>query len=109
MPEPNMNWYFQPRRHRNGASPSDSAPGLITLPPEVLQRHGARVLDPETAVAVAGFRPPRSTVYRARTLLVPLELQQEPTVGHMNAVLRGVGVEPHASTAGENPGQVMPA
>ncbi|MGH3232431.1 MAG: S8 family peptidase [Streptosporangiaceae bacterium] len=102
MPEPNMNWYFQPPRHRDGASPNDSAPGLITLPPEVLQRHGARVLDPETAVAVAGYRPPRSTVYRARTLLVPLELQQDPTVGLINAALRGVGMKLLPSTAGHD-------
>jgi len=95
MPEPNMTWFFQPRRHRDGAGPDhdDSAPGLISLPAEVLQRHGARVLDPETAVAVSGYPQPRSTVYRARTLLVPRELQQEPTIGLINAVLDGVGMK----------------
>ena len=70
MPEPNTNWFFQPRS-QTAAHAEDSAPGLISLPAEVLQRHGARVLDPDTAVAVAGLPPPRSTVYRARTLLVP--------------------------------------
>ncbi len=104
MPEPNMKWYFQPPGHRDGTSPSDdsSAPGQITVPPEVLQQHGARVLDPETAVAVSGYRPPRSTVYRARTLLVPLELQREPTVGLINAVLRGVGMKLLPSAPGQD-------
>ena len=104
MPEPNMKWYFQPRDHQDGTSPSDdsSAPGQITVPPEVLQQHGARVLDPETAVAVSGYRPPRSTVYRARTLLVPPELQREPTVGLINAVLRGVGMKLLPSASGHD-------
>lgn len=95
MPEQNMTWFFPPRRQRDGAGPDhdDSAPGLISLPPEVLQRHGARVLDPEAAVAVSGYAPPRSTVYRARTLLVPRELQQDPTIGLINTVLGGVGMK----------------
>jgi hypothetical protein len=72
------------------------------VPPEVLQLHGARVLDPETAVAVSGYRPPRSTVYRARTLLVPPELQREPTVGLINATLRGVGMKLLPSASGHD-------
>ena len=53
MPEPNTNWFFQPRSHRDGEGrEDDSAPGLISLPAEVLQRHGAQILDPQTAVAV---------------------------------------------------------
>ena len=88
MPQPNTNWFFQPRSHRDGAGrEDDSAPGLISLPAEVLQRHGAQVLDPETAVAVAGYPTPRSTVYRSRTLLVPANLQQEPTIGVINRIL----------------------
>jgi Subtilase family len=104
MPEPNMKWYFQPRGHRDGTSPNDSssAPGQITVPAEVLQQHGARVLDPETAVAVSGYRPPRSTVYRARTLLLPPELHREPTVGLINAVLRGVGMKLLPSASGHD-------
>lgn len=94
MPQPNMNGFFQPRGHRDGAGPSDdSAPGMISLPAEVLQRHGARMLDPETAVAVAGYPPPRSTAYRTRTLLLPGNLQQEPTIGLFNKVLKGVGMK----------------
>jgi hypothetical protein len=108
MPEPNMTWFFQPRRHRDGAGPDpdDSAPGLISLPADVLQRHGARVLDPETAVAVSGYPSPRSTVYRARTLLVPRDLQQDPGIGLINAVLDGVGMKllPTASGHETDPG-----
>jgi Subtilase family len=92
MPEPNTNWFFQPRRHREGRE-DDSAPGLISLPAEVLQRHGAQMLDPETAVAVAGYPTPRSTVYRSRILLVPANLQQEPTIGVINRILGEVGMK----------------
>jgi hypothetical protein len=94
MPEPSASWFFQPRRHRNGAGPddSDSAPGLISLPPALLQRHGAKLLDPETAVAVHGYPPPRPTVYRARTLLVPGDLQVPGAVRAINAILARVGI-----------------
>jgi len=94
MPEPNTNWFFQPRHHRNGAEPddSDSAPGLIGLPPALLQRHGAKLLDPERAVAVHGYPPPRPTVYRARTLLVPGDLQEPAAVRAINAILARVGI-----------------
>ena len=94
MPEPSTNWYFQPRGHRADAE-DDSAAGLISLPAEVLQRHGAQILDPETAVAVAGYPTPRSTVYRARRLLVPADLLQEPTIGIINRILRTVGMRLH--------------
>jgi len=102
MPEPSTNWFFQPRSHRSGAE-DDSAPGLISLPAEVLQRHGAQVLDPETAVAVAGYRTPRSTVYRTRTLLVPADLQQEPVMGVINRILGGVGMKMNSATEIQNP------
>jgi hypothetical protein len=94
MPEPSTSWFFQPRRHRNGSGPDDgdSAPGLISLPPALLQRHGAKLLDPERAVAVHGYPPPRPTVYRARTLLVPGDLQMPAPVRAINAILARVGI-----------------
>jgi Subtilase family len=94
MPEPNTNWFFQPRRRRNGAGSDDgnSAPGLIGLPSALLQRHGAKLLDPERAVAVHGYPPPRPTVYRARTLLVPGDLQTPAAVRALNAILARVGI-----------------
>jgi hypothetical protein len=94
MPEPSTSWFFQPRRHRNGSGPddSDSAPGLISLPPALLQRHGAKLLDPERAAAVHGYPPPRPTVYRARTLLVPGDLQMPAPVRAINTILARVGI-----------------
>ena len=94
MPEPNTNWFFQPRRRRNGAGSDDSnsAPGLIGFPSALLQRHGAKLLDPERAVAVHGYPPPRPTVYRARTLLVPGDLQTPAAVRALNAILARVGI-----------------
>jgi hypothetical protein len=89
---PNPDWYFQPRDPGTGYE-EDSAPGLISLPAEVLQRHGARILDPETVVTVPGYPPPRSTAYRARTLLVPVNLQHSPVLEKLNGVLAGVGMK----------------
>ena len=93
-----MKWFFQPRSVGNEPErrdDDDSSPGLIGLPAAVLQRHGARVLDPGKAAVVArprnaqprnaqprnaeGEAPPspRPTVYRARTLLIPDDLLQD--------------------------------
>ncbi len=67
-----MKWFFD---RRNGDSAghdgADAAAGLISLSPALLQRHGARVLNPENAVTLPNQPTVRSTVYRARTLLVP--------------------------------------
>ena len=104
MREPNIKWFFQPpggggegQGGRDGTGrgdEGDSAPGLIDLPAALLERHGARVLDPGEAAAVAGFPVPRPTVYRARTLLVPDHLlQQQPLVGTINTILADVGME----------------
>src|SRR5580704_12975001 len=51
--EPDVKWFFQPRPDGDGAThdEDDSAPGLISLPAELLQRHGAVVLDPGKAAA----------------------------------------------------------
>ena len=103
MPEPNPDWFFQPRR-QTAAPAEDAGAGLISLPAEVLQRHGARVLSPDTAVSVPGFAPPRSTVYRARTLLVPVNLQHADKVAAFNQVLAGVGMKLQPGPAGHDTG-----
>ena len=103
MPDPNPDWFFQPR-HQTAGPADDSGTGLISLPAEVLRRHGARVLNPDTAVSVPGFPPPRSTVYRARTLLVPLNLHHGPTMATFNQVLAGVGMKLQPGPAGHDTG-----
>jgi hypothetical protein len=109
MPEPNTNWYFQPRSHRDGTGrEDDAAPGLISLPAEVLQRHGAQILDPETAVKVAGYPTPRSTVYRSRTLLVPANLHQDAAIGTINRILADVGMKLVPATTGQETGHADP-
>ncbi len=95
MPEQTMKWFVVPRRDDEGTGPDedDSAPGQIGLPSALLQRHGALVLNPAEAAAVHGWQRPRSTVYRARTLLIPGDLLQEPgVIEAINAVLARVGM-----------------
>src|SRR5690349_8039448 len=95
MPAQKPQWFFQPRSHRHGAGTGDgdAAAGLTTVPAAMLRRHGARVLDPEKAAAVHGFPSPRSTVYRARTLLIPDGLIQDaPKVRVINKILDDVGI-----------------
>jgi subtilisin family serine protease len=90
-----VKWYFKPHRDDDGTrhDQDDSAPGLIGLPTTVLQRHGALALDPGQAAAVHGYPSPRSTVYRARSLLVPDYLLQEPAfITAVNRVLERVGM-----------------
>lgn len=46
-------------------------PEVISLPPETLARHRARLLEPPTAPRAADGRWPLSTVYRADSVLLP--------------------------------------
>ena len=73
----------------------------------MLQRHGARVLDPGAAVAVDGYPPPQSTVYRAKTLLVPGNLHGQEPIGRFNKILDHIGVNlvPPVPSRGEDRGQ----
>jgi len=92
-----MKWYFQPPSDGDGAErddDDDSAPGLLGLPAALLERHGARVLDPGRAGMVDGYPRPRATVYRAMTLLVPDDLLRDADfIAAVNEVLRLVGME----------------
>src|SRR5271154_2691174 len=95
MREPTMKWFFEPRRDDDGArqDEDDSASCVVTLPAALLQRHGARVLDPAAAVAVRGYPTPRSTIYRTRTLLVPGDLLQDHAfIAAVNRVLERAGM-----------------
>jgi subtilisin family serine protease len=108
MPDPMTNWFFAPRRDGAGVRhdddhDDDSAPGLTGVPAAVLQRHGARVLDPGNAAAVPDFREqgpngnrtrtPRATVYRARTLMIPADLLRNSEVTQaINGALALVGM-----------------
>jgi hypothetical protein len=103
MPEFNPDWFFQPRSQK--APPAeDPGAGLIRLPAEVLQRHGARILNPDTAVSVPGFPPPRSAVYRSRSLLIPVNLQRADKLATFNRVLSVVGMKLLAGSAGYDAG-----
>jgi hypothetical protein len=103
MPQPIRNWYFEPdpvARDAGSAGDDDGiAPGLTCLPVASLQPHGARLLNPSDAPAIPGPRPggrprtPRSTVYRARTLLIPADLlRDDAVVRAINAALAPVGM-----------------
>jgi hypothetical protein len=111
MPAQRRNWYFEPGpfddddRGETGDDGRDDDPlvGVSAWSAEVLQRHGARVLDPSTAAEVYLSREPgparrragipRPTAYRARTLLIPANLTPNPdVVAEINGVLAGVGM-----------------
>jgi hypothetical protein len=103
MPQPFRNWYFEPDRvppEAGGPGRDDGiAPGLAYVPPASRQRHGARLLDPSDAPTIPGARQqgwgrtPSSTVYRARTLLIPADLlRDDAVVAAINAALAPVGM-----------------
>src|SRR5712691_3498607 len=108
MREPNTKWFFQPRPAGNRARSydEDAEPGLTSLPAAMLLRHGARVLDPGTAVAVDRYPPPQSTVYRAKTLLVPGNMQGKEPIQALNRILGHIGVHlvPSAPRRGRHDG-----
>ena len=89
MPQLTRNWYFEPDR----VPPGPAGPAAMTTrrrgwprAVRLLQRHGARVLDPSDAPTIprarqqGWARTPRSTVYRARTLLIPADLLADASV-----------------------------
>jgi hypothetical protein len=103
MPQPFRNWYFEPDRvppEAGGPGRDDGiAPGLAYVPPASRQGHGARLLDPSSAPTIPGARQqgwgrtPSSTVYRARTLLIPADLlRDDAVVAAINAALAPVGM-----------------
>jgi hypothetical protein len=98
---PTTNWYFEPAPHPEEGDGSaqrdeDTAPGLTCVPSALLQRHGARVLNPSEAPTIPGprnegwARTPRSTVYRVRTLLIPGDLLRDGNLDAINNALAPV-------------------
>jgi hypothetical protein len=63
------------------------------LPPKVLSRYGARMLDPANAVLLAGQRPPAPTAYRSAALLLPEAALRQPDRAGLNDVLSEIGLE----------------
>jgi subtilisin family serine protease len=94
MREPNVKCFIQPRRDngKHEQPEADTADGLAALPEPLLIRHGAVVLDPAAVVSIPGWPAPRSTVYRARTLLVPDDLVHGRLSEVINEVLAQVGM-----------------
>ncbi|WP_410615598.1 S8 family serine peptidase [Amycolatopsis sp. lyj-109] len=74
---------------------------LPAPPRQLLDRHGARVLDPATAVVAAGQPAPRTTVYRPGAFLVPQRyLRDQQTLAAINRVLARIGL--FATAAGRD-------
>ncbi|MEU4247730.1 S8 family serine peptidase [Amycolatopsis sp. NPDC026612] len=66
---------------------------LPAPPRQLLDRHGARVLDPATAVVAAGQPAPRTTVYRPGVFLIPQRyLRDQQALAAINGVLARIGL-----------------
>ncbi|HEY3464350.1 MAG TPA: S8 family serine peptidase [Amycolatopsis sp.] len=75
---------------------------LPAPPRQLLDRHGARVLDPATAVVVAGQPVPRTTVYRPGVFLIPGRFaRDQATLNSINDVLQRIGVYAAPADRGE--------
>ena len=64
---------------------------LPPVPQAVLDRHGARVLDPSSAAPDPGRAPPRPTVYRSARLLLTGDALRR--LDELNAVLGQLGLK----------------
>ena len=62
------------------------------FPQEVLDRYGARVLDPSTVALDEGEPRPDSTVYRSDVLLIPAQLLNKAEIGWINRELGKIGL-----------------
>jgi len=84
---------------------------LPTIPPDVLDRHGARVLRPSEALRRPGAPAPATTVYRYGVLLVPDETTAAPSLAAalpaLNTALAPIGLaltHPAPAQAAREPG-----
>lgn len=76
-----------------GLGDSSATSFLNAIPQAVLDRHGARVLDPVSAPVVAGWPAPSPTVYRVASLLIPDQLIRAGYIQLLNAELVSSGLE----------------
>jgi hypothetical protein len=84
-------FYDPPNGDAPAAAGEDSRLADWNLPAEVLDRHDACVLGPDTPTA-EGWSAPESTVYRRRTLLLPSDLHEESALSALNGVLSESGM-----------------
>ncbi|HVV23809.1 MAG TPA: S8 family serine peptidase [Pseudonocardiaceae bacterium] len=66
---------------------------LAAIPQAVLDRHGARVLDPASAPVVPGWPVPTTTAYRVASLMIPNDLLGVDRVSALNDALETSGME----------------
>jgi Subtilase family len=87
-----MKWYTDQGNEGTRHTGEAAASGVECVPAALLRRHGALVLSPADCAAVRGWPTPQSTVYRARTLLVPAGLLAGAPLDAINRVLARVGL-----------------
>ncbi len=98
-----MKWYTDQDNGGAGLTGEAAASGVVCVPAALLQRHGALVLSPADCAAVRGWPAPQSTVYRARTLLVPAGLLAGAPLDAINRVLARVGLSLAAAPGAQPP------
>jgi subtilisin family serine protease len=81
-----------PQSSERPARPKVLPEAPFQVPDSVLQRHGARILRPAEAVRLPGAPPPRPTVYRYGTLLIPQDLLHSNAVPMFNEALAEIGL-----------------
>ncbi len=102
---------YWPEAHTAQDPGNENTGFVLELPEEVLQRHGARMLRPTTAVSVVGLDPPaRSTAYVASVLLMPPNLMNtDEKRGNLNRFLADVDMQiPEKSLDPDRPEEVQP-
>lgn len=102
-----MKWYTDQGNGGTRYAGEPDASGVQCIPAAVLQRHGALVLSPADCAVVRGWPTPQSTVYRARTLLVPPGLLAGAPFDAINQVLARVGLS--LAAPGEQPPRTLTA
>jgi hypothetical protein len=75
----------------------------LEVPPWVLARHGARVLDPVTALRRPGEEAPRSTIYLQNRLVGQGHEASQRAAIPLKRAVRGLGLSMRAVTSGTSP------